>query len=504
MAATGTNNASGQAGVLATSLRPADLANACRPGSPWLWHGYLGPGKLTLLTSQWKSGKSTLLSVLLARMGMGGSLAGVPVSAGRAVVLSEESPEEWEPRCRLLKMGEHIRLACRPYTGRPTIAEWHDLAGELLDFRRREGLDLVAIDTLTMFFPNPHENVASAMMDNLQPLRQLTAAGLAVLLIHHPTKGATTTGQAARGSGALLAHTDVIIEKYYFAKPEDTDRRRWLRAFSRYNDTRRNLLIELTTAGDDYLVPDLVNLEGWDEYAHALKLVLGDAWDRLSVREILEKWPDDFQMPDFTTINRALKRGLEKGEIRQLGTGRKNDPFRYWLPGKEVDFFPGPGASEEELDRWNTHLTDKLLGSQNLDDARQSPAATSGETQELKAAEPKPSPAEDQPAPATDLALTETSKEPAPAPAQVLVPGQGAQETSPVIASPTTAVPPKQPPAMPAAPASPPPEIAPAKAAPDRLPPPAANAAPAGKPPTPTAEQAAREARRRARRWPYG
>jgi AAA domain len=38
------------------------------PAAPlsWLWHGYLAAGNVTLLTSQWKSGKTTLLAVLLA------------------------------------------------------------------------------------------------------------------------------------------------------------------------------------------------------------------------------------------------------------------------------------------------------------------------------------------------------------------------------------------------------------------------------------------------------
>jgi hypothetical protein len=40
----------------------------------WLWHGYLGPGKVTLLTNLWKSGKTTLVSLLLARMQQGGAL----------------------------------------------------------------------------------------------------------------------------------------------------------------------------------------------------------------------------------------------------------------------------------------------------------------------------------------------------------------------------------------------------------------------------------------------
>src|SRR5688500_2294227 len=56
-------------------------------GVPWLWQGYLAPGALTLLTSQWKAGKTTLVSVLLARLGTGGTLAGLPLGAGNAVVV---------------------------------------------------------------------------------------------------------------------------------------------------------------------------------------------------------------------------------------------------------------------------------------------------------------------------------------------------------------------------------------------------------------------------------
>src|SRR5437764_1351693 len=52
----------------------------------WLWHGYLASGNLTLLTSQWKSGKTSLVAVLLARMAQGGELAGHAVKPGRAVI----------------------------------------------------------------------------------------------------------------------------------------------------------------------------------------------------------------------------------------------------------------------------------------------------------------------------------------------------------------------------------------------------------------------------------
>ena len=69
--------------ALPTPPRPvgvwsANLRTAPRAAVWWLWRGYLAPGNVTLLTSQWKSGKTTLLSVLLARRVAGGTLAARP------------------------------------------------------------------------------------------------------------------------------------------------------------------------------------------------------------------------------------------------------------------------------------------------------------------------------------------------------------------------------------------------------------------------------------------
>src|SRR6516225_3379061 len=72
---------------LSQRVRPGELAKSAANGGAWLWHGYLGPGKITLLTSQWKSGKTTLISVLLARLSRGGELAGLPLAAGRAAMI---------------------------------------------------------------------------------------------------------------------------------------------------------------------------------------------------------------------------------------------------------------------------------------------------------------------------------------------------------------------------------------------------------------------------------
>jgi hypothetical protein len=78
-----------------TLLWGRDALTAAAPsGTSWLWHGYLAAGAVTLLTSQWKAGKTTLASILLSRMKNGGELAGLPVAPGRAMVLSEEAPQQ--------------------------------------------------------------------------------------------------------------------------------------------------------------------------------------------------------------------------------------------------------------------------------------------------------------------------------------------------------------------------------------------------------------------------
>src|SRR5437879_3072299 len=82
-----------------------ELDQADRAQMLWLWHGYLAPGSVTLLTSQWKSGKTTLLSVLLAKRKSDTRLAGLPLRAGRSYVVSEEPLEHWRQRHAKLDFG---------------------------------------------------------------------------------------------------------------------------------------------------------------------------------------------------------------------------------------------------------------------------------------------------------------------------------------------------------------------------------------------------------------
>src|SRR5437868_5653238 len=91
------------------AFQPLPMDQLDPPGAAlttdWLWHGYLARGNLTLLTSQWKAGKTTLLTGLLQQFATGGSFLGRAVVPARALVLSEESRKTWADRLRRMPVG---------------------------------------------------------------------------------------------------------------------------------------------------------------------------------------------------------------------------------------------------------------------------------------------------------------------------------------------------------------------------------------------------------------
>src|SRR5262249_14760917 len=147
-------------------------------------------------------------AVLLAKLKTGGQLAGLDLSPGKAVVVTEESSKHWHRRCQRLDLADHVGWYCRPFRGKPSPAPWLALLDHLADLRRRLGLSLVVIDPLASFLPGRTENDAASVLEALLPLQRLTDVGLSVLLLHHPRKGNPAVGQAARGSGALSGFAD--------------------------------------------------------------------------------------------------------------------------------------------------------------------------------------------------------------------------------------------------------------------------------------------------------
>ncbi len=301
-------------------LSAAELHTVADPSVAWLWDGYLAAGNVTLLTSPWKAGKTTLLAVLLARLAAGGTLAGRTVQPGRAIVISEESATLWAGRCAKLNIGD----------------DWQALIDHMLALRQVAGLELVVIDPLAAFLPCRNTSEAAVILAALLPIQQLTAVGVSVLLLHHPRKQASPAGQWARGSGALTGFADILLEMHYVSTADADDRRRKLLAYSRHEATPRRLVIELDAAGAEWLALGDVPEEEYNRGWKVLRSVLADAEDRLLRPEILAAWPAHEPAPCAMTLYRWLETAVAAGDVLRQGTGRTNDPFRYWLKGQEA------------------------------------------------------------------------------------------------------------------------------------------------------------------------
>src|SRR5205814_9605417 len=78
----------------------------------------------------------------------------------------------------------------------------------------------------------------------LQPLQRLAAAGVAVLVLHHPRKKPCDEGSSARGSGAVLGFVDIILELHRSGRLLSDERRRRLVGLSRHAQTPRQLVYE--------------------------------------------------------------------------------------------------------------------------------------------------------------------------------------------------------------------------------------------------------------------
>jgi hypothetical protein len=297
------------------------------PSTQWLWHGLLAAGKLTLLTSLWKSGKTTLLAHLLARRRGGGEFLNMEVAPGASLVVSEESRDLWADRAHRHQLGQEFGVLTRPFTGRPTFADLDQLNAQLVALKAQRGLDLVIFDSLAMFLPSRNENSADVMVNALAPFLALADAGLSVFLLHHPSKGDPPLGQAARGSGALLASVDIFLEMRHPGGNPFT-RRRKLTAWSRFRETPRQLLIELSPDGLTYTRLADASEEfhtGWDAIAQLLAL----AATPLTRQEIRANWLPGTPKPHDTTLWRWLDRAVELGLAERTGRGTKDDAFRY-------------------------------------------------------------------------------------------------------------------------------------------------------------------------------
>jgi hypothetical protein len=311
---------------------PAPELSGSQAAVPWIWEKVLAHGHITLFTALWKSGKTQMLSCLLPCLGRDiGKFCGLDTYQTRVLLCSEEPESIWASRRDALGIQGHAELMIRPFNAKPTPEEWTQFVGYIAGLVHDENFGLVIFDPLSGLWPVSNENDSAEVQAALMPLRKITEAGAGLCLVHHPRKSDGQEGTSARGSGALAAFADILIELRRFTPDSMEDRRRVLRGYARV-ETIGEMVVELDASGGSYLVHGSKKEAAQKETAEEIQDAMPtDESAAMTIDEIIQNWPGE-DAPAKKTLKNALPKGVNKGLWNRKGDGTRKSPYRYWKP----------------------------------------------------------------------------------------------------------------------------------------------------------------------------
>jgi hypothetical protein len=276
-----------------------------------------------------KAGKTTLLAYLLRALKEGGTFLGLPVQPSRVLYITEEHESRWADRRDALGLGDHVTFIVRPFRAKPTAQEWTAFLCRLREAQDKHAFDLIVLDTLSNLWPVRDENSAAEVQAALMPLHDaIGEAGLAI--VHHLRKGDGGEGTGSRGSSALMAWVDIILELRRFAPQDHKDRRRVLTGYGRFEQTPAELVIRLDEkVGYSAEGASRAEVQEKDVTGTLLTIIPSGEKGLTTVKEIIDAWPGDTE-PNRTRLYAALKKGLKDGLWERSGEGKNKDPHRYY------------------------------------------------------------------------------------------------------------------------------------------------------------------------------
>jgi hypothetical protein len=311
-----------------TFFSGADLAKVTEEAVRWLVVGYVAEGAITELAAKVKAGKTTWEMEMLRAMLDGLDFLGKPTTKTAVVYLTEQPPVSFRQamqRAGLLGREDFFALLHTDTKG----LDWPTVVAGAVAKCKEVNAALLVVDTLAQFagLKDDSENNAGAALQAMQPLQEVAARGIAVVIIRHERKAGGDVGDSGRGSSAFAGAVDIVLS---LRRPEGNSKKtvRLLQALSRFSETPAEILIELTD-------------QGYIALGEPREAALKDAKDSLlSIVPQTEAEAADLaglvKGTDISrrTAQRAIDELLAEKLLSRIGKGKKGDPFRYFLPEK--------------------------------------------------------------------------------------------------------------------------------------------------------------------------
>lgn len=318
---------------------------ASTPEEPeWVWRGYLARNAVTLLAGKPKAGKSTLaLAVAEAIVSRAPSFLGRAVTGGPVVYVSEEGAATLRS-----KVGDSEQLVLLDRERAWPPPSWPSLIDEVVAEAHRIGASLIVVDTFARWagLTGDAEHSAGHVQAAMEPLLGAARTGLAVLLVHHQRKAGGEGGDAIRGSTALPAAVDVVMEYERPARPASR-RHRQVTTTGRWSVAPPVLLVDVDEHG------------AWREIGEGIDPAGASAVDWTA--KLLEVLPSDGPGVTHNEIEQATDTDKRKwhsalhdlvvdGSVIRAGEGKKNAPYVYRrAPAHDAvpGFRPDPGTETD-------------------------------------------------------------------------------------------------------------------------------------------------------------
>ncbi|MEI7687897.1 MAG: AAA family ATPase, partial [Planctomycetota bacterium] len=187
----------------------------------------------TLLSGYWKAGKTTFFSWLILSLIKGDTFLGLTCRPSKVLIVTEEDADIWCDRRDALGLTDQVGVIVNPFLSKPTLGVWREFIKRLVVIVKRDGYDIVFMDTIFTLWCVNDENDAGEVTAAMLPIRELKEQA-AVFFGAHLNKADSTQGRGTRGSGALPSSVDTILE---LRRKSDNieDTRRELAALGRYS-----------------------------------------------------------------------------------------------------------------------------------------------------------------------------------------------------------------------------------------------------------------------------
>jgi AAA domain-containing protein len=312
-------------------MTAAAVAQAAPEKVDWIIPGFVAPGVITEIDGKLKSsGKTTFIGAMTKAIVTGGCFLNRQTKQARVVWLTEE---------RAQTFGETLRRAGIDTRTDIHVLHWHSvkhlrwpiLMSRVADYAMAIEAKVVIVDTISQWagLRGDAENNNGSQMEAAAPLQDAAAKGLAIGVARHERKGGGEVGESGRGGSAFSGAVDVVVSiRRGEGKTKPTVR--VLQALSRFSETPSDLVIDLTS--DGYVVlgdtASVATLEAEQALIDRLPTNQTDAADLEALRvaePVIAK----------TSAKTAMARLYDSGKARRIGSGKRGDAYRYFLPVKD-------------------------------------------------------------------------------------------------------------------------------------------------------------------------